>query len=345
MPTDLLENMKHLLKTFTTCFLLTTAFLFAANAQTKKPVRPKKTLPAPTKTVNPIRVIKSTEPIIGGVVNGKAIFLPKPPYPEESRKSKVSGTVGVRVLIDENGNVLSAKAETGIDDLLLKTACEKVAIQAKFSPTTLGGKPVKVSGIINYSFVLNEEPKKRNEEIKFVGLGFFLSTIYNSAGDSIRFNDLFDFKDFKAEFADEFGNFSDDIVKEVGTLSNLPELDEKQKLEAIDKVIYSILDKSSESDLWQFKLGKDFGDLLGIFTKAVDNKGFNPDKLDENAVKATVANINNLLKSAPPEFPAKILKKFNELTESADKLNLADTKSMESFSEKLTALIEAISIN
>ncbi|HEU4796484.1 MAG TPA: TonB family protein [Pyrinomonadaceae bacterium] len=100
--------------------------------------------PAPTPTPR-------TAPISGGVLNGKAISLPKPQYPPIARAARASGTVVVQVLIDENGSVVSAKAVSG-PPLLLATAVA-AARQARFSPTKLSGQPVKVTGVIQYNFV------------------------------------------------------------------------------------------------------------------------------------------------------------------------------------------------
>ena len=90
-------------------------------------------------------------PISGGVLNGKAISLPKPPYPAIARAAHASGTVVVQVVIDENGNVISAHAVSGHP--LLQGAARSAALQAKFSPTKLSGQPVKVTGVIQYNFV------------------------------------------------------------------------------------------------------------------------------------------------------------------------------------------------
>ena len=49
-------------------------------------------------------------PISGGVLNGKAVSLPKPAYPAIARQAHAAGTVTVQVTIDENGNVISAHA-------------------------------------------------------------------------------------------------------------------------------------------------------------------------------------------------------------------------------------------
>ncbi|HVQ37334.1 MAG TPA: TonB family protein [Pyrinomonadaceae bacterium] len=90
-------------------------------------------------------------PISGGVLNGKAISLPKPAYPPIARQAHASGTVVVQVTIDENGNVISAAAVSGHP--LLRAVAAAAARGARFSPTKLSGQPVKVTGVITYNFV------------------------------------------------------------------------------------------------------------------------------------------------------------------------------------------------
>jgi TonB family protein len=112
---------------------------------------PQKT-PTPTPKPTPAPTPKAPSgPISGGVVNGKATSLPKPPYPAAAKAVRASGTVSVQVLIDENGSVVSANATSGHP--LLRAAAEQAARGARFSPTLLSGQKVKVSGIITYNFV------------------------------------------------------------------------------------------------------------------------------------------------------------------------------------------------
>jgi protein TonB len=85
------------------------------------------------------------------VLNGKAIRLVTPPYPAIARSAHASGAVQVQVLIDENGNVISASAVSGHP--LLRAAAQAAAMSSKFSPTKLSGQPVKVNGVIIYNFV------------------------------------------------------------------------------------------------------------------------------------------------------------------------------------------------
>jgi TonB family protein len=89
-------------------------------------------------------------PIIGGVLNGKAVSLPLPETPPIARSAKASGTVTVEIIIDEDGNVISAKAGSGHP--LLRAAAVSAAREAKFSPTKLSGQPVKVKGVLLYNF-------------------------------------------------------------------------------------------------------------------------------------------------------------------------------------------------
>jgi TonB family protein len=92
------------------------------------------------------------KPVSGGVLNGTALVLPAPAYPEAAKRMRTSGVVTVEVVLDESGKVVSATASSGPP--ILREAAIQAARKARFSPTKLSGQPVKVSGIINYKFAL-----------------------------------------------------------------------------------------------------------------------------------------------------------------------------------------------
>jgi protein TonB len=92
------------------------------------------------------------KPISGGVLNGKAVSLPAPAYPELARRAGASGMVEVEVIIDVTGKVISAKATSG--PAVLRQAAEMAAKLARFGPTLLSGQPMRVSGVISYNFTL-----------------------------------------------------------------------------------------------------------------------------------------------------------------------------------------------
>ncbi len=95
---------------------------------------------------------KAAKPLELGLLNSKALSLPKPKIPEEARRVKASGKVTVAVIVDESGKVISAKATEG--PLPLRAAAEAAARQATFAPTTQDGITVKVSGTLTYDFAL-----------------------------------------------------------------------------------------------------------------------------------------------------------------------------------------------
>jgi TonB family protein len=110
--------------------------------------------------------------INGGILNGKAISLPKPVYPEQAKADKLEGIVRIEVVIDESGDVIAAEPATGLvdtyrpggsgmpekepanaaDPMLIEAGLE-AAKKAKFSPTLLNGIGVKVKGTVVYRFV------------------------------------------------------------------------------------------------------------------------------------------------------------------------------------------------
>jgi TonB family protein len=88
------------------------------------------------------------------VLNGKALSLAKPSYPAQARAAHASGVVAVWISIDETGKVISASAVSG--HVLLRPVAVEAAKLARFSPTMLNGQPVKVTGIITYNYVPEE---------------------------------------------------------------------------------------------------------------------------------------------------------------------------------------------
>ncbi|HEY0004190.1 MAG TPA: TonB family protein [Pyrinomonadaceae bacterium] len=93
-------------------------------------------------------------PISGGVLNGTAINLPKPVYPDAARQMRASGLVTVDVIVDETGKVISARATTGPG--VLRDVAVQAALRARFTPTKVSGQPVKVAGQIAYNFSLGQ---------------------------------------------------------------------------------------------------------------------------------------------------------------------------------------------
>lgn len=119
--------------------------LAAAEADPTPPPPRVKATPAPPKPPEQVRLSSV-------IISSKIITKPAPPYPPIARQTRVQGMVTVEILINEQGQVVSAHATNGHP--LLRAAAQASAYQAKFSPTSISGRPVKVSGVITYNFVL-----------------------------------------------------------------------------------------------------------------------------------------------------------------------------------------------
>ena len=112
--------------------------------------------PTPTPRPTPAATPKPPEGpvrLTSSVISSKVVEKPAPPYPSIARAAGVQGPVAVQILVDEQGRVVSAKATSG--NPLLQQAAVQAAYRARFTPTLLSGKPVKVTGSITYNFVLN----------------------------------------------------------------------------------------------------------------------------------------------------------------------------------------------
>jgi TonB family protein len=111
--------------------------------------------PRPTLTVTPTPKPTATptapQNVNVGVINSRASNLVKPAYPSAAKQMGASGPVQVAVTVDENGNVLSARATSGHP--LLRQAAEAAARQSRFNPIRVGDRSVRASGTILYNFI------------------------------------------------------------------------------------------------------------------------------------------------------------------------------------------------
>ncbi len=102
--------------------------------------------PSPSVTAPP-----SNRPVNAGVLNGRAVNLPTPAYPPTAKQMRASGRVTVQVLVDESGNVLTAKATGGHP--MLRAPAEAAARQSRFNPVKVGDRSIQVTGVVLYNFI------------------------------------------------------------------------------------------------------------------------------------------------------------------------------------------------
>ncbi|HEY6403912.1 MAG TPA: TonB family protein [Blastocatellia bacterium] len=104
-------------------------------------------------------------PMAHGILQGGAVKTVQPPYPSLARAVGVEGSVQVRVLIGETGEVIKATVISGHP--LLRAAALEAARQWQFKPTEVSAKVVKVEGVLTFNFTLvNNENQASVEAAK-----------------------------------------------------------------------------------------------------------------------------------------------------------------------------------
>jgi len=82
-----------------------------------------------------------------------AVRLSKPHYTEAARLNRTQGTVTLRILIDENGDVTDVRVLSGLPDGLNEQAMAAVR-EAKFKPAMKDGKPVAYRLVVRMDFTI-----------------------------------------------------------------------------------------------------------------------------------------------------------------------------------------------
>ncbi|MDQ3710689.1 MAG: TonB family protein [Acidobacteriota bacterium] len=111
----------------------------------------KRESPASSKKTRPSQIVTV------GSLSGYAISLITPLYPQDAMKIGLQGKITVQITIDENGNVISAKADSGSG--ILRFSAETAASKSKFKPIIVNNQIVKATGFIVYNFILPKGAK------------------------------------------------------------------------------------------------------------------------------------------------------------------------------------------
>ncbi|MFN6964177.1 MAG: TonB family protein [Pyrinomonadaceae bacterium] len=121
--------------------------LAAAPAADKKPAANPTTAAAGSE--QPVKIVP-TSIDLGTLSSANAVRMVKPTYSPIALRSNISGKVTVKVTLDEEGNVTSAKAIDGHQ--LLRQTSEDAAMKSKFKPAMYEGKPIRSTGTIVYNY-------------------------------------------------------------------------------------------------------------------------------------------------------------------------------------------------
>ncbi len=91
-------------------------------------------------------------PLTIGSLIGFATKTVNPIYPTQARTMRMTGTVTVEVIVDEEGRV--TKVENASGPALLKRAAQDAIRRWEFTPFVRDGQPVKAAGYVSFNFNL-----------------------------------------------------------------------------------------------------------------------------------------------------------------------------------------------
>lgn len=328
-------------------FLILLVFGFVTVPSQEPDPKPK----VPTDYTEPVilpsgETVKKTMPsqISGGVLNGKARSLPKPAYPPAARAAGAWGAVTVRVLIDEAGTVISAKAVSGHE--LLRVDSELAAMQARFSPTQLEGVPVKVSGVITYNYVLpsgstsgipvTEQAPDDREMMWAMGMMFSLiksvdSTLMASIGGEKEkeFDQII--KGFGEGAPDEMADLKPLFVKLANAAPNERPL-------IVDEILVAFRAKTSPDENWHVELGNHLGSVLAEMLRvkmSIEKSGFAG---NVGSLRSELRKLDDKLFSAPTNAKPEMIEKFKKISVFAKAEDLGSASTLESLFSNVAPL-------
>ncbi len=88
---------------------------------------------------------------LSGSMQGRALSLPRPDYSAEARANRVSGSVVMKVRVNEAGHVIELRSICG-HPLLIKGS-ESAVWRARFEPAVIKGQPVQFTSTVIYNFI------------------------------------------------------------------------------------------------------------------------------------------------------------------------------------------------
>jgi TonB family protein len=249
------------------------------------------------------------------MVMGKAINLARPLYSREAVSARVSGIVKVKIKIDEQGNVIEAKAETG--NAVLHPAAEHAASNSKFTPTTLSGKPIRVTATISFNFKLFDD---------WEGIAATLGTLEQGKGG----------KGYGKRASEINWQGFEDERKELDALQKDETTD--GKAERAKRLIASITEKLrmwNSLELWYFNLGL----LSSRLSETAEKIGEEPN------FRKYFKELDPLIKTAPLGVPQDRLDFLGGIVKNFSKAGMKESNRteivrllVESYNKKLTTL-------
>jgi hypothetical protein len=216
-------------------------------------------------------------------INGRATLLIQPEIPSDVSLKADGNTLIVMVVVDLNGNVVSAKCSLTCPEAAAGPA-EMSAKASKFRPLIINGRAVKYDGTLMYTIALGK--------VNWFRFAMALQSTY-------IFDNL------------SLGPVGAMLTNEYAVeRSKLQDLDRGVELafrwKTIESVRNSIRGKLQGNDAWWFDLGFAMREVTSPFQS--------DKKLDLNEVQEAISNLGKFVESAPSDVPPSIVENLQTLS-------------------------------
>ena len=216
-------------------------------------------------------------------LNARATLLVKPEIPSDAALKADGETLSVRVNVDGDGNVVSAKCSPDCPKAIAGLA-EAAAMASKFRPLIVNGKSAKYDGTLLYSIAL--------EKVNWLRFAYGLQSTY--VFDNLSLTPI------AAMLTNEFA----------AERAKLQALDQGVELavrwKTIKEVRESIKGKLQGKDGWWFE--------LGFAVRKVSWQFQSDKKLDLNEVQTAISNLSKFVDSAPSDLSPQVIENLRKLS-------------------------------
>jgi hypothetical protein len=216
-------------------------------------------------------------------INGRATLLVQPKIPGDVFLKADGNTLIVNVVVDANGDVVSAKCSQTCPKATAVPA-EVAAVASKFRPLIIGGRAVKYEGMLMYTIAV--------EKVNWYRFATALQSTY--IFDNLSLGPV------AAMLTNEFA----------GEKSKLQDLDRGVELafrwKTIEGVRESIKGKLKGRDAWWFDLAFAMREMTAPFQS--------DKKLDLSEVQAAISNLAKFVESAPSDVPPPTMENLRTLS-------------------------------
>lgn len=238
------------------------------------------------------------------------IEAPQAEYPAAFGRSGVSGSVSIKVTVDETGKVVHAIVISGLEQKEFRDSAVAAAMKATFHPRLNDGKPVKVIRTIVYNFIAYEGGDF--EKIKLFAMGTIVEILKVFAESPALFA-----KGFGG--MDSFSEMKDDPTygKHFVELAKFADLTPEKRRSEADKAYISLKSSLNGKEQWELEAGKHFGAFAGsvglLFEQNAEaekiTRAFGEGKLK-------LAPLGEMVKNPPKDVDPLLLSRLKALVDS-----------------------------